>query len=77
MAVRTTVDIPDALHAELKHRAAQSGVSIRSLVVRAIEVTYREPKKGGRVTGPLVNLKRGKLGPAFPTDENPHDLVFS
>jgi hypothetical protein len=78
MAVRTTVDIPESLHAELKHRSAQTGVSIRSLVVRAIEVTYREPRKGARVTGPLVYLKKGgKRGPAFPTDENPHDLVFS
>jgi hypothetical protein len=28
------------------------------------------------VTGPLVTGP-GKLGPAFPEDENPHDLVFS
>jgi hypothetical protein len=27
------------------------------------------------VTGPLVTGS-GKLGPDFPDDENPHDLVF-
>ena len=53
---------------------------MRSLIVRAIEQTYREPsqrpKKGKRVTGPMIK-RRGKLGPAYPVDENPHDFVFS
>ena len=76
MAVRTTVDIPESLHEELRYRAVQSGTSIRALIVRAIEQTYSPRAKGVRVTGSLV-AKRGKLGPKFPTDENPHDLVFS
>ncbi len=76
MAVRTTVDIPQPLHDGLRRRAERSGTSIRSLIVRAIEQAYSEPKKGGYVTGPLVK-GRGKLGPAFPEDTNPHDLVFS
>jgi hypothetical protein len=76
MAVRTTVDLPDPLHDKLRQRAAKSGASIRSLIVRAIEQVYSEPKKGEYVTGPLVTGP-GKLGPAFPEDENPHDLVFS
>jgi hypothetical protein len=76
MAVRTTVDIPEALHERLRDRAQRSGTSIRSLIIRAIEQAYLEPRKGERVTGPLVT-GRGKLGPAFPKDENPHDLVFS
>jgi hypothetical protein len=76
MAVRTTVDLPDPLHDKLRQRAAKSGASIRSLIVRAIEQVYSEPKKGEYVTGPLVTGP-GKLGPAFPEDKNPHDLVFS
>jgi hypothetical protein len=76
MAVRTTVDIPDPLHDRLRQRAERSGASIRSLIVRALEQAYTEPKKGEYVTGPLVT-GRGKLGPDFPEDENPHDLVFS
>ena len=76
MAVRTTVDLPDPLHDKLRQRAAKSGASIRSLIVRAIEQVYSEPKKGEYVTGPLVTGP-GKLGPAFPEDEIPHDLVFS
>ena len=76
MAVRTTVDIPEPLHERLKNRAHVSGTSIRALIVSAIEQTYSEPKKGKRVTGPLVRGK-GQLGPRFPTDETPHDLIFS
>ena len=76
MAVRTTVDIPQPLHDRLRQRAEQSGASIRSLIVRAIEQSFSGSKKGGYVTGPLVRGRR-KLGPAFPKDENPHDLVFS
>jgi len=76
MTVRTTVDIPGPLHDRLRQRAERSGTSIRSLIVRAIEQVYVEPKKAARLTGPLVTGS-GKLGPQFPRDENPHDLVFS
>jgi len=75
MPVRTTVDIPEPLHDRLRDRAESSGASIRSLIVRALEETYAAPKKGRRVTGPLIRVK-GKLGPRFPVDENPHDLVI-
>jgi hypothetical protein len=75
MPVRTTVDIPEPLHDRLRDRAESSGASIRSLIVRALEETYAEHKKGRRVTGPLIHVK-GKLGPRFPVDENPHDLVI-
>ena len=76
MPVRTTVDIPEPLHEVLRHRARKSGASIRALIIRAIEQAYGDRKKGNLVTGPLVRGS-GKLGPAFPKDENPHDLVFS
>ena len=76
MPVRTTVDIPEPLHDQLRHRAEQSGTSIRALIIGAIEQVYRAPKKGRPVTGPPVRT-RGKLGPAFPVDKNPHDIVFS
>ena len=78
MAIRTTVVIPQALHNTLRHRAAQSGRSMRSLIIRALEETYGKKPKGTYVTGPMIKRKRcSKLGPLLPTDENPHDLVFS
>jgi hypothetical protein len=78
MAIRTTVDIPEPLHDTLRHRAAQSGTSMRALIIRALEETYSARSKQGYVTGPLIKRKRGaKVGPLYPGDENPHDLVFS
>jgi hypothetical protein len=76
MPARTTVELPQTLHERLKERSRTSGVSIRSLIVRAVEQTYAEPKKGRPVTGPLIT-GTGKRGPLFPVDENPHDLIFS
>ncbi len=35
--MKTTIDVPDALYRRLKIRAAQSGVTIRHLVIRGIE----------------------------------------
>jgi hypothetical protein len=78
MAIRTTVDIPEALHEEQRKRAERSGASVRSLIVRALEQTYGNSKKrGAYVTGPLIKLKGGKLGKSFPKDKSPHGLVFS
>ena len=77
MSVRTTVDLPDPLHDRLRNRAEKSGASIRSLIVRAIEQTFPDTNKSGDcLTRPPVQ-GLGKLGPAFPKDENPHDVVFS
>jgi hypothetical protein len=76
MPVRTTIDIPEPLHDRLRDRAERSGASIRSLIVRAIEQTYPGSTKGRPVTGPLIR-GGGKRGPQYPTDENPHDVVFS
>jgi len=76
MPVRTTIDIPEPLHNILRHRAEQSRSSIRALIIQALEQTYCKRGKCARVTGPLVTGK-GKLGPSFPKDENPYDLVFS
>jgi len=76
MAIRTTVDIPDALLERLRHKAERSGTSIRSLIIRALELAYADSVQGEYVTGPIVS-NMGKLGEAFPENENPHELVFS
>jgi plasmid stability protein len=34
--MRVTIDIPDAIHAELKRRAAAEGTTMRALILRAI-----------------------------------------
>jgi plasmid stability protein len=62
MSVRTTIDIPDDLHAALRQRAAAERTSIRSLITGALESTFR-PQPSRRVTGPLVGVPAfGKPG---------------
>jgi hypothetical protein len=75
MSVRTTVDIPDDLHAELRRRAAAERTSIRSLVTSAIETKFR-PRPSRTVKGPLVG-KKGKPGAGSPDRENPYDVLFA
>jgi hypothetical protein len=75
MSVRTTIDIPEELHATLRQRAAAERTSIRALITEAIEARYqRNPSR--RVTGPLVG-KKGKTAPGSPDTENPYDSVFA
>jgi hypothetical protein len=75
MSVRTTVDLPDDLHAALRRRAAAEHTSIRSLITGAIESKFR-PRPSLRVTGPLVG-KKGKPGASSPDRENPYDILFA
>ncbi|HEX5228821.1 MAG TPA: hypothetical protein VFW44_13975 [Bryobacteraceae bacterium] len=79
MAIRTTVDIPEPLHAMLRHRAEQSGTSMRALIVLALEEKFTPKRKGNYLTEPPIKRKPGsKVGPLYPQgDENPYDLVFS
>jgi len=77
MSVRTTIDIPDDLHAALRQRAAAERTSIRSLITGAIESKYRaQPLQRRRVTGPLVG-KKGKPAKGSPDRENPYDVLFA
>ena len=75
MSVRTTIDIPDDLHAELRRRAAAEHTSIRSLVTNAIETKLR-PRRSRQVKGPLVGTK-GKTAAGSPDRENPYDVLFA
>ena len=76
MAIRTTVDIPEPLHHQLRQRAERTGTSMRGLIIRALEQAYNGPAKRKVIQGPLISSK-GKRGPNYPVDENPHDAVFS
>ena len=73
--IRTTVDIPEALHETLRAQSERSGASICSLIVDAIEHAYGTPRTGRYVTKALIEAQ-GRFGPDFPGDENPHDLIF-
>jgi hypothetical protein len=75
MSVRTTIDLPDDLHAALRQRAAAQRTSIRSLIAGAIESEFRS-RPSRPVTGPLVG-KKGKPAPGSPDRENPYDVLFT
>jgi plasmid stability protein len=75
MSVRTTIDIPDDLHAALRQRAAAERTSIRSLITDAIE-SKLQPRRRRRVDGPLVG-KKGKPAAGSPDRENPYDVLFA
>lgn len=50
---------------------------MRALIIEAIEEKYSSKRKGSYVTEPPIKRKPGgKLGPLFPRDENPHDLIL-
>lgn len=75
MGVPITVDIPEHLHETLKSRAEALHTSVPELVIQAIQEVYPQPRKKGKmITGPFLSV--GELGPEFPADENPYDLVF-
>ncbi len=77
MAVSTTIEIPEPLHEQLRQAAERSGKSVDALILETLEQSYgaREAKKGAYVTGPMIEGP-GKLGPQYPVDENPYDLIF-
>jgi len=43
--MRVTIDIPDAIHADLKRRAAAEGTTMRALILRAIDEVLRENRE--------------------------------
>jgi len=75
MSVRTTIDIPDDLHAALRRRAAAERTSILSLITGAIESGF-ETRPSRRVASPLVG-KKGKPAAGSPDRENPYDVLFA
>lgn len=73
--MRTTIDIPDELHRELKAKAALQGTTVRNLVVGLIEAELHEPQeKGRRVRLPLIKAKQ--KGSFNLTREDVHDAMF-
>ena len=54
----------------LRKRAAQSGTSMRALIIRALEQTYSTKRKGKYVTGPLIKRKQ-ETRPLFPNGREP------
>ncbi len=62
MSVRTTVDIPDELFRSLKLKSAREGVTLKQLIVKALESQIRNvlERKPRRIRGPLIRCKSKK-----------------
>ena len=74
MAVRTTLEIPEALHERLRQQAEASGASVEEFILRRLEEDCGNSAGKELLTGPF--LPPGERGPLYPTDENPHDLIL-
>jgi len=42
------MDFPDELHKEAKVRAAQEGITLKDLIIKAVEAYLKAGKKGGK-----------------------------
>ena len=58
--MRTTVDIPEAMHRRLKARAADEGKSAKALILRGIEqlLADRAIAARGKLVAPVIRSKR-------------------
>jgi len=52
--MRTTVELPDELMTRAKVRAAQEGITLKELFVKAVEQALVSPKKKGRFPPPVL-----------------------
>lgn len=58
--MRTTVDLPAAMHRRLKARAAAEGKTAKALILRGIEqvLTDRSVVAKGKLVAPVIRSKR-------------------
>lgn len=58
--MRTTIDLPDPLFRELKAAAASRGMSLKTMIQRAVEaeIHLEERKAGRKVRFPLLPSKK-------------------
>ena len=70
LCVRTTIDIPDQLFRRAKKAAAEQGVALREIVLRALRAHIDAP--AGAAAGYRFDWKvfPGALGPELPIDSN-------
>ena len=75
MNVRTTVDLPDELFRDLKLKSAREGVTLKQLIVKALESHIRDVqvRKPRRIRGPLIRCKSKK--PIALTNAEIEDLL--
>ena len=77
-SIRTSLDIPVALHKRLKEAAARKGCSARQLILQSIERAVEEATPKGRLRRlslvPPIIPSTGR-GPIDLTNEEIYDLI--
>jgi hypothetical protein len=62
--MRTTIDMPDALFRRTKAIAAARGVTLKQIIVNAVEHEINQPRPAGRLRRapklPLIHLEPGR-----------------
>jgi hypothetical protein len=73
--VRTTVDLPDELFRDLKLKSVREGVTLKRLIVTALESQVHQvpARKPRRIRGPLIHCKSKK--PIALTNAEIEDLL--
>jgi methyl coenzyme M reductase subunit C-like uncharacterized protein (methanogenesis marker protein 7) len=73
--MRTTVDIPEALHKRLKKRAADEKTTIRELLLRGVEIAVEDrPIARRKLKLPLLRSKNP--GSLHLTNKQINDILF-
>jgi hypothetical protein len=73
--MRTTVDLPDELFRDLKVKSARQGVTLKQLIVKALESQIHDASAPAprRIRGPLIHCKSKK--PIALTNAEIEDLL--
>ncbi len=58
--MRTTIDLPDAVHRKLKARAALEGVSVKEVLLRLVQRELAGRAEGHRTSFPLIRGKEAR-----------------
>jgi hypothetical protein len=73
--MRTTVDIPEALHKRLKKKATEEGTTIRELLLRGVEIAIENrPTAHRKLKLPLIRSKNP--GSLHLTNKQINDILF-
>jgi hypothetical protein len=73
MCMRTTIDVPDPLHRELRLRAVAEGTTLREIVEKALR-SYLAPVPGGTGYALHWRTERGRLQPGVSLEDR--DALF-
>ncbi len=71
LCMRTTIDLPDDVLAEVRRRAADSGRTLKAVIADALRMAFsRKPGSGRPPHARLTTFGKGGLRPGVDLDDN-------